>query len=159
MASPRDNPRPLLAVVRFMGHDKLIERLKSRVHTVTPEGCWLVRDSANGYGRTRILGVGYYTHRLAWVAYHDRDPQSGTSLDHLCGNRNCINPTHLEPVSHRTNALRGDGITAQFARRTHCKEGHELGGDNVFPSAGRRCRRCALDSDKRTKAAARNAVA
>jgi len=62
--------------------------------------------------------------------------------DHLCRNRACINPEHIEPVAPAENILRGVGITAQLARRTHCSEGHELTTKNSYCRPGRNQRCC-----------------
>jgi hypothetical protein len=64
------------------------------------------------------------------------------TLDHLCRNKACVNPAHLEPVTNRENVLRGVGLSAENARKTHCKRGHPLSGDNVVVSKGGRKRRC-----------------
>lgn len=87
--------------------------------------CWLWTKSTNrnGYGRilkregrkVRTLLV----HRLVYTAVVGPIPK-GAVLDHLCRNRRCANPAHLEPVSVRTNTLRGDGPTA---RRFRAKRG------------------------------------
>ncbi len=57
---------------------------------------------------------------------------SGLTLDHLCRVRNCVNPAHLEPVTHRENTLRGDGVTAINARKTSCHRGHPFAGENLY---------------------------
>lgn len=61
------------------------------------------------------------------VYEHLRGPiPVGLELDHLCRNTRCVNPAHLEPVTHRENALRGVGVSAINAAKTHCKYGHDL---------------------------------
>ena len=107
--------------------------------------CWEwtgARDS-NGYGHFRLpgspRGVGVVSaHCFAWELAHG--PMPGDSEpDHLCKNRGCVNPAHLELVPHRENALRGSGPTARNARKTHCKRGHEFTPENTYvDSEGRR---------------------
>lgn len=65
-------------------------------------------------------------------------------LDHLCRNRRCCRPDHLEPVTHKENVLRGMAPSAINARKTHCKRGHEFTAENIYPSPDgvRRCREC-----------------
>jgi hypothetical protein len=96
-----------------------------------------------------------YTHRLTWL--YQRGPvQSGLELDHLCRNRACCNPQHLEPVHHRENIRRGEwheaGARMQRAK-THCPHGHEYTPENTYliPSGGRACRMC-KKADWRRKA-------
>jgi hypothetical protein len=67
-------------------------------------------------------------------------------LDHKCRARRCVNPDHLELVTHRENILRGQTIAARRIAQTHCINGHPLSGDNLYlkPSdGGRQCKRCA----------------
>jgi hypothetical protein len=65
-------------------------------------------------------------------------------IDHTCKNTRCINPSHLEVVTHRENLLRGDGPPGVQSRQTHCLRGHPLEGGNVVVYAGRKrtCRKC-----------------
>ena len=108
--------------------------------------CWLWLGSiAGGYGR---YGKGPGTtmaHRIAWEMEHGPIPD-GLELDHLCRVRRCVNPSHLELVTHRENVLRGEGIAAREAVQTHCKYGHEFTPENTLPQScgrrGRRCREC-----------------
>jgi hypothetical protein len=68
---------------------------------------------------------------------------TGLHLDHLCGNRSCVRPDHLEPVTQRENTLRGGSFSAVNAKKTHCIRGHEFAGENLGArSDGRACLRC-----------------
>ena len=111
------------------------------------DGCWLWGGQINdhGYGLFRAGRV-YRAHR--WSYEHLVGPiPEGLVLDHLCRVRNCVNPDHLEPVTHRENVLRGVGPTAANAAKTECRKGHALVGDNVRqrPTGCRECRTCARD--------------
>lgn len=108
------------------------------------DGCWVwtgARVSA-GYGS---LGVGKKTvsaHRFMYTALVGPIPE-GLHLDHLCRNRACCNPEHLEPVTSRENTLRGETLAAACAAKTHCPKGHEYTPDNVLRAGRKRiCREC-----------------
>jgi hypothetical protein len=77
---------------------------------------------------------------------------SGMEPDHLCRVHCCVNPQHVEVVTGRINTLRGEGPSAQAARRTHCLSGHLLGGINLgVRSRGngeRYCKECKRESDR-----------
>lgn len=71
-------------------------------------GCWLWTGAMmpNGYGRCTVAQVGWLPHRLAYEYFVGRIP-SNKEIDHLCRNRACVNPTHMEPVTHVVNMRRG----------------------------------------------------
>lgn len=118
-----------------------------------PDGCWDWGGyiNATGYGRTRFEGRMFLTHRLAYELAVGSIPD-GLSLDHLCRNRQCGNPAHLEPVSPAENTRRGDHTNLGIRKReqTHCKRNHEFNRQNTYlrPNGTRLCRACARDADR-----------
>lgn len=122
--------------------------------------CW-ISDRAtqpNGYTKMGYLGQTYLTHRLAYEVFTGSIPD-GLVIDHLCRQRACCNPTHMEPVTTRINLLRGEGLTAQQVRRTHCPQGHPLSGDNLYlrpDRTGRSCRACRYQANKMVRDGSRS---
>ena len=90
-----------------------------------PEACWPWTASKNawGYGAFSLERKSMGAHRFAYELLVGSIPDRLT-LDHLCRNRACVNPHHLEAVSDRTNILRGQGQSARNALKTHCPQGH-----------------------------------
>lgn len=102
--------------------------------------CWIWTAGKNhGYGRVGFQQALHYAHRLAYEWARGPIP-AGLHLDHLCRTPACIKPEHLEAVTCAQNVLRGVGACATYARRTHCRRGHELDRNGVKPL--RRCHRC-----------------
>jgi hypothetical protein len=105
--------------------------------------CWEWSGALNkqGYG-SFWAGAARGAHRIAYELMRGAVPE-GAHLDHLCRNRACVNPWHLEPVSQRVNVLRGVGATATNARKTHCRYGHAFTTENTRTyRGGRKCRTC-----------------
>ncbi len=125
-----------------------IERI---LEWVTPEpnsGCWLWTGSlgGNGYARLSINRKMVAAHRAAYEFVKGPIPD-GLELDHLCRVRSCVNPDHLEPVTHRENAIRGlapGQLAARNKAITHCPKGHPYAGGNLYitPSGCRNCVAC-----------------
>lgn len=122
--------------------ERLPERFWARVQ-LSQMGCWQWLGSLRpqGYGYIRFDGEQWRVHRLAYTKLIGEIPESSV-LDHLCRNRGCVNPAHLEPVPNRTNVLRGVGRTALQARQTHCIHGHEFTPENTYNPPGKTTRRC-----------------
>jgi hypothetical protein len=131
--------------------DRLVRFIDKRA-----DGCWQWTGSLhpNGYGNIGVqFGAGranrrqLLAHRVSYEIHLGPIP-AGLTLDHLCRNRACVNPAHLDPVSERENILRSTGPAAVNAAKTHCKRGHELTGDNLKLNKGkggrqiRCCREC-----------------
>lgn len=103
---------------------------------------WTGRLDTGGYARISIAGTMTAVHRITYELVHGPIPV-GLEIDHLCRNTGCVNPDHLEAVTHRVNVLRGMAPAAQQARWTDCKNGHPLSGSNlVIENGKRRCSIC-----------------
>lgn len=109
------------------------------------DGCWNWTAScqAGGYGKFLYDGRVQPAHRAAYLMLVGPIPP-GYQIDHLCRNRKCVNPAHLEAVTQRENWRRGESVPAQRARQTHCKRGHIFDAENTYiNSRGHRsCRKC-----------------
>lgn len=133
----------------------LHERFWPKVDVRDPDECWpwLAYRGFGQYGRIFAgLALGgptvWSAHRVAYILTFGPIPD-GTELDHICHtldpecpagpaclHRACVNPSHLEPVSHRENALRRE------IRRTHFKCGHPFKGNRVQNGGSGRCATC-----------------
>jgi len=123
--------------------------------------CWeWIAYRRQGYARFHLDGGPRLGHRVAYEYFVGPIPE-GLSLDHLCRNRACVNPYHLEPVPWGENTRRGEAWVYHRSK-THCPRNHPYAGDNlVLTSDGRRrCRICVNTAHRASQArrrAARNA--
>jgi hypothetical protein len=116
-------------------------------YAVTEAGCWQWKRSLNsrGYGLISERGVVLLAHRVSYELQVGPIAE-GLQVDHLCRNKACVNPAHLEPVTCAENASRRPD-----AYKTHCLRGHEMTPENTMVKARpngrtiRNCRTCAND--------------
>lgn len=108
---------------------------------------WTAAKDRDGYGVFRLPTGNAMAHRFAYELCVGPIP-SGLQIDHLCRNRGCVNPEHLEPVSSRSNTMRSPvALAAINAAKSTCTRGHEL--DYVRPNGNRACRTCHAEAQRR----------
>lgn len=117
---------------------------------------WQAAKDRHGYGHFFVNGKVELAHRVAYELLIGPIPE-GKELDHVkergCTSRACVNPAHLEPVTHGVNLARGRGA-AMLGRihgsKTHCKRGHPFDAANTYrrPGGGRQCQQCRRDRER-----------
>lgn len=155
---------------RVIHHWEYLDRFYDKVRKLD-NGCWewVGNVRPNGYGkfwfRKKVIGA----HQAAYIMFKGEIPV-GTEIDHLCHNadttcnasencmhRRCVNPDHLEAITHQENSLRGRRpamLREAAAKRTHCKYDHLLTERNTYvtPTGGRACRICLALNNRAYKA-------
>lgn len=111
------------------------------------DGCWhwTGYTMSNGYGQVGFVVPhgSRLAHRVSYAMEHGSiDPE--LTIDHLCMNRRCVRPSHLEQVTQRENTLRGNTTSGINFRKTHCDNGHEFNDTNTYIASNgwRGCRPC-----------------
>jgi hypothetical protein len=120
---------------------------------------WTATTDTRGYGQLWVDGRFERAHRYSYELLVGPVPQ-GLELDHLCQNKGCVRPAHLEPVTHKLNTQRGianrtsrRGMDHHNRRKTHCPQGHEYTPENTkWYRGGRACRACAREAMRQWRA-------
>ncbi len=128
----------------------IVDRFMSKISIDWGTGCWeWLGGTSRGYGtffigkmngKSKFIGA----HVFSYEYFKGIPIPVGKELDHLCRIPQCVNPEHLEPVTHQINMLRGKGLASINAAKTHCPKGHLLSGDNIYNIArgDRICKIC-----------------
>ena len=114
--------------------------------------CWVWTSTITpqGYGRFSVNGKQTLAHRFSYETFVGVIP-IGKELDHLCRNQACVNPDHLEAVTHSINLKRGDIEAMSHQKiKTHCPQGHPYREENTYidKNGYRSCRQCHNDREK-----------
>ncbi len=145
--SPKKRKPTVFKMTRLERFEKKISKDES--------GCWNWNGATSPNGYANFWGKDSYMSGHRWSYEYFVGPiPTGLTIDPLCRNRRCVNPKHLESVTSRENTLRGEGLAAKNARKTHCKYGHEFTNENTYLRLGkeRRCRECNRRLDREYKA-------
>lgn len=145
-----------------------IDRILAKT-TEDDNGCWIFHGSDNGVGYGVVFNEGRqeYTHRVTYEFFIAEIPE-GLQIDHLCRQRRCCNPWHLDPVTTAVNVARGEARLRSGAWRadfelskTHCPAGHAYDSENTYiTSKGhRQCRLCKTAAELRYREANREVIA
>ncbi len=133
-----------------------LERLFNKIK-ISPS-CWVWmgatknsdknRSGGGKYGVLTIKYKNYQAHRIIYVLFKG-EILKGLEIDHLCRNTLCVNPEHLEAVTHSENMKRGTAhyrVVEINTKKTHCPKGHEYNKENTYRPKGslneRHCREC-----------------
>ena len=137
-------------ITKVSADERFWRKVKKSDNVLFGAACWEWTASrfALGYGKFKFEGKNRLAHRFSYEHLVGPIPE-GLTLDHLCRNRGCVNPKHLEPVTMKENLHRGQSIQAINARKAYCKRGHEFTPENTYYTiGGRNCRTCRREATR-----------
>ena len=149
------HPHISLQALSAIQRERLEKRFWEKAIILSENECWNWQGSISrgGYGRFGFMGVNLNAHRIAYLLKNGWLPAGGVKrekeIDHLCRNRKCVNPFHLEVVTKIKNIQRGEAckhVAEKYAKWTHCAKGHEFTPKNTYyppkKPTNRNCRKC-----------------
>ena len=138
----------------WVGKPRKLQDLETKLFKkirIYKSGCWIwtgakYKKTTGDYGQIRIGGKLRKVHQISYEHFIGEIPK-GLELDHLCKNTLCVNPKHLEPVTHKVNMERGKNAT-----KTHCKRGHRYTTETTYIhlDGKRECRICKKKSTQKS---------
>lgn len=124
-----------------------IQRILAR-SVAGPGGCvlWCGSKTRTGYGQIGVAGRLLSVHRVSYQAFHGPIP-AGLEVDHICRVRHCVNPSHLQAITHAENLRR-----AIVKPHSHCRKGHQFTRANTYlrPDGWRECKECKRATRRRS---------
>lgn len=126
---------------KYSQNKTIEDKIEKYVTVNTGNGCWEWTGGiqSQGYGTTRYEGKNWLVHRLVYT-YYKGDIAAGLVIDHMCKNKVCCNPDHLQTISPKENVLLGEGPTAKNSKKEECLYGHAY--DALDKRGFRYCRTC-----------------
>jgi hypothetical protein len=139
--------------------ENVLKRFLSKIKKDKNSFCWIWIGTISwkGYGTFCVMknrkSFNTNAHRVSYMIYKGEIPE-GMTVHHICHNKKCVNPNHLELKTNYENRLEGNCWSAVNARKTHCKNGHEFNKENIYyhlrnGSLRRYCRLCRIEATKK----------
>lgn len=129
---------------------KDIQRFFSKIKQSGSCWQWIASKDRSGYGLFLYQKRKVSSHRFSYILFF-HDIPIGLEIDHLCKNKSCVNPDHLEAVTHLVNVRRGhSGNDNHESRKTYCPQGHQYSKENTrtYKNGSRACKECVRNRNR-----------